>query len=181
MCEYCERSYSEAEYDDLQTVCDCGRLITSQSHVLPVRRRLSKKQSAPIGLQTAFPCFNVVFQTGGKRPNPAQFENSQTSSRFASTLNPMPVADDAGRRIRYRRKSTPVCTAPRSQLFLASFAESGNVTQGSVLPTTKAEKWQAISTSPKKRCLGPIDETRKEVHIKKPRCSLPRSWCAGGA
>lgn len=49
MCDYCERSFSEAEYDNRQTVCECGHLIMSQFHVLPMqvsKSRLTKKQSA---------------------------------------------------------------------------------------------------------------------------------------
>jgi len=183
MCEYCERSYSETEYDVLQTVCECGHLITSQSHVLPVRRRLSKKQSAPVGFQMTFPRVDFLFQTGGKLPKPAQIGNpiAEPNSGLAPTLNLTLVADGAGRRIRYRRKSTPTCTSPRSQLFPASLAESGNVTKGSVLPNAKVENGLATPISLKKRGIGHIDETRKEVHIKKPRRSLPWSLCAGGA
>lgn len=43
-CDHCQSMYSEAEYDELQTVCVCGHLIISHSHVLPSKRRLTKKQ-----------------------------------------------------------------------------------------------------------------------------------------
>lgn len=257
MCEYCERSYSELEYDDLQTVCECGRLITSKSHVLPVRRRLTKKQCAPVGFQTTFPevdfLFHVVFQAEGTQPTSSQIGSPiAQNSEVAPALNLTLGAECTGRRIRYCRKSTPTCT-PGLQLLPASFAESRHVTTESVhftgeaenrqaapsspqkhsinhaencqvtpsLPkrrsVDRAENWQATPSSPqkrsvrqaqhwqaapglpkkhsicqaknwksapsspKKRNIGQIAEARKEVHIKKQRCSLPRSWCAGGA
>lgn len=45
MCDHCHSTHSEFEYVDRQTVCGCGHLIISRSHVLPVKRRLVKKQT----------------------------------------------------------------------------------------------------------------------------------------
>lgn len=173
MCEHCERSYSEVEYADLQTVCECGHLIMSQSHVLPVRRRLTKKQSV----------FAVGFEikTQGNKLKPAQIGKLLAdNSGLAPTVLAL-VADGAGCRIRCRRKTTPVCTSPKSPLLSASFGESGILTKRSRPLPDGAENWQATPSSPKKRSIDQIDETRKEIHIKKPRSSLSRSWCAGGA
>lgn len=173
MCEHCERSYSEVQYADLQTVCECGHLIMSQSHLLPVRRRLTKKQSV----------FAVGFEikTSGNEQKPAQIGKVLAhNSGLAPTL-PALVVDGAGCRIRCRRKTTPACTSPKSPLLSASFGESRILTKGSRYLNTGAENWQATPSSPKKRSIDQIDETRKDIHIKKPRSSLSRPWRAGGA
>lgn len=172
MCDHCERIYSEVEYDDLQSVCNCGHLITSHSHLLFVRRRLTRKQSIPDQDALGF-----SFNTRGKRPETAQVgEHATHDSGLALTSKSALVVDGAGCSRRYSRKSKPVCESPKSSLFSASLAGGGISMH---LPVE--ETWKPMRSSPKKRSIKQIDEIGKEFHVKKPRCSLPRSWQVGGA
>lgn len=170
MCDHCERSYSEVEYDDLQTVCGCGHLITSPSHVLPVRWRLTKKQSLLAGSQSAFPHLDYSFQTQGKQSKPVQI-----GKHFAHHSVLAPTSRPALAEKRYRRKTTPVCTSAKWPLLSASCVESGILIKGATHLPVEAEHCPTTPSLPKKRSIDQVDETQKDVHIKKPRCSLPQS------
>lgn len=135
-----------------------------------------KKQSMFAGLQAAFPKLDVPFQTRCEQPKPVQVGTYFADHPvFAPIVKPALAADGAGRRIRYRKKTTPVCTSTKLPLLSASFADSGIFTQGSTHLPVEAEKLQATPSSLKKRSSSQVDETRKDTHVKKPRCSLLQS------
>jgi len=220
MCDYCERSYSDAEYDDRQTVCECGHLIISKSHVLPkqiVRRRLGQKSTPGIEWATtvsvwsvpAFHCADVasakiafpsVRCTGKTKPTAVFSPAAKKSAEFAfgkviksqgsksepvalgklsaphvgrfAPITPLALPTDLGQRC--RRKSKSMGAYPERPLLLSSSECIGNL-------SIEAEDTQAWQNSPKRRSINQTDQNEKEAGIKKPRCSLPRSFCAGGA
>lgn len=126
--------------------------------------------------------FGAVSKSRGKQSEPAAVgkHSPPHNAEFTPTITQASAANVATCQTRCRRKSKPADASPESPLPLTSFDEE-SFTQGSTNLVAETENRQARQSLPKKRSIDQMDQTGKEIHIKKPRCSLPRSLCAGGA
>jgi len=143
-------------------------------HLCVVREKRSQRQcSHQRQKKSAEFAFGKVIKSQGSKSEPVAIGKLSAPhvGRFAP-ITPLALPTDLGQRC--RRKSKSMGAYPERPLLPSSSECIGNL-------SIEAEDTQAWQSSPKRRSINQTDQNEKEASIKKPRCSLPRSFCAGGA